>query len=98
MRHTKLHLLLSLWWLTGSAVAAHATDLPLQITSDIVLTSASSPYYLVGNTTVIAGVTVQVQPGVQIIAHGDHELRIEGTFLADGTEGAPGSYNQKVCK
>lgn len=89
MRQMKPHRLLSaLVCLAFGAATAHATDLPVQITTDTTLVVDASPYHLVATTTVAAGVTLEVEPGVEIVATGDHQLRIEGKLVAEGHESA----------
>lgn len=74
--------------LTATA-AAVATDLPTTISSSTTLTLAASPYYLRASVVIAAGVSVTVEPGVQIIASGDHRLFVYGRMAGVGTAAAP---------
>ncbi|MCB1121116.1 MAG: right-handed parallel beta-helix repeat-containing protein, partial [Verrucomicrobiae bacterium] len=50
---------------------------------------AGSPYTLTGNVTVAAGVTLTIQPGVQVIANQFIGLTVNGVLSAVGTSGSP---------
>lgn len=90
VKYTQFHLLLAIVSSLGMvSTVSLASDLPLQITSDTTLTSASSPYYLVGNTIVAAGAVVRVEPGVEVISNGSYGLYVHGTLLMTGSDEAP---------
>ncbi|MBU0610563.1 MAG: right-handed parallel beta-helix repeat-containing protein, partial [Armatimonadetes bacterium] len=74
--------------LTLLAAPAHATDLPAQISGDVTLSAALSPYFLTTSTSISAGVTVTVEPGVEIIATGDFRLFVNGTLTGGSAAGA----------
>ena len=69
-------------------VPAHATDLPSDISSDTTWSLAGSPYTLQASTTIRAGVTVTIEPGVEIVAAGDYRLFVNGS-LSGGDATAP---------
>lgn len=48
-----------------------------------------STYYLVANIAVNAGDTLAVQPGATIIANGNFQIQISGTFMSLGTDAKP---------
>jgi RHS repeat-associated protein len=64
--------------------AASATSLPATITEDTTLTSAGNPY--IGDTTVKPGVTLTIEPGVEVE---EAEFYVEGTLKAEGTAEEP---------
>jgi parallel beta-helix repeat protein len=49
-------------------------------------TKANSPYYINGNISVPDGLTLQIEPGVQVIFTGHYELDIKGQLLAIGSK------------
>ncbi|MBI5149746.1 MAG: right-handed parallel beta-helix repeat-containing protein [Candidatus Omnitrophica bacterium] len=57
------------------------------IQGSLTLTSASSPYYLLGNLIVGTGETLTVEPGVTVKAEGNHLITINGKLAAQGTAG-----------
>ena len=68
---------------------AAATTLPSTISSDTTLTAANSPYTSSGSVTVSSGVTLTVEPGVQVKMGGTTaELIVNGTLNAQGTAGS----------
>ncbi len=46
---------------------------------------ADSPFFLVGDVTVPVGAALVIEPGVEVIANGHFELRVEGLLTAVGT-------------
>ena len=56
------------------------------IRSNTTWTAANSPYELNGVVTVLAGVTLTIEPGVEIQAvHYSHNLIVNGALVAEGT-------------
>jgi hypothetical protein len=51
-------------------------------------TLAGSPYRITANTTVPSGVTLRIDPGVNVQSAENVRLRVEGRILAEGTPGA----------
>ncbi len=51
-------------------------------------TLAGSPYRITANTTVPSGVTLRIDPGVNVQSAENVRFRIEGRILAEGTPGA----------
>ena len=84
-----LAILLSFGTISTECTVGIAEDLPSQITSDTTLPTASSPYYLVGNTIIAAGAIVRVEPGVEVISNDNYGLYVQGTLLATGSDEAP---------
>lgn len=56
------------------------------ISTDTTLTLANSPYIIFHNTMVEKGVTLTIEPGVEVKFDGYYYLQIEGKLLAEGTE------------
>lgn len=81
----------TLWglWLLLLSCGAYAADLPADITSNMTLTTAQSPYWMRSSVNIAMGVTVTVQAGVEIIAVSDYQLNVYGTLIATGTASAP---------
>ena len=44
----------------------------------------NSPYYMTANATVPEGETLNISPGVQVLAYQSTRLTVEGTLLAVG--------------
>jgi len=60
----------------------HAAVLPSQITSDMTLSRANSPYEMRSQVTVAPGVELTVEAGVTLIARGDYRLTVSGSLQA----------------
>ncbi len=71
----------------GSPDHSFDTRIYGNIQGTLTLTSASSPYYLLGNLIVDSGETLVVEPGVTVRAEGDHLITIKGKLTAQGTAG-----------
>jgi parallel beta-helix repeat protein len=56
------------------------------ISSNTTWTPANSPYVITGNVLVENGVTLTIQPGVEVRFDGDYYLKIDGTLVAVGTK------------
>ena len=50
------------------------------------LYSLCSPYFVTGNLLVREGVTLTIQPGVELVFSEERLLRVNGTLIAEGTE------------
>jgi PKD repeat protein len=51
--------------------------------------ASGSPYLIDGDITVPAGQTLTIEPGVDVLFQSWYSLTVNGTLIADGTEGAP---------
>jgi|LSQX01.2.fsa_nt_gb hypothetical protein len=69
-------------------ISSDAAVLPAAIDSDMLLTHASSPWELRSDVTITSGVTVTVEPDVQIIATGDWRLTVSGSLIAMSPAGS----------
>lgn len=56
-------------------------------------TKAGSPYNVTGDVQVPAGVTLSIEPGVQITFNGDYQILIKGYLMANGTKTSPIVFN-----
>jgi hypothetical protein len=56
------------------------------ITHDTTWTKANSPYYLSGQVTIDAGVTLTIEPGVHVIGNTWSYIDVNGTLRAVGTK------------
>lgn len=74
---------------TFSSPRAGAADVSGTINSDTTWTLAGNPYNLVESVTVVAGVTLTINPGVQVVSNQYKEISVEGTLTAIGTSGSP---------
>ncbi|MCX5885618.1 MAG: DUF1566 domain-containing protein [Proteobacteria bacterium] len=59
------------------------------ITNDTTWTEANNPYIIVGNIGVEKGVTLTIEPGVQVIVDGYYYLGLKGKIVANGTDSKP---------
>lgn len=64
---------------------ANATNVEGTISQDTLWTLVDSPYIVTNNITVNPGVTLTIEPGVEVRFGGDFSLNILGTILAQGT-------------
>ncbi|MBK6346149.1 MAG: T9SS type A sorting domain-containing protein [Bacteroidales bacterium] len=62
-----------------------ATDVSGPITSNTLWTVANSPYVVTGNILVMEGVTLTIQPGVEVRFDASKALQVNGTLIAKGT-------------
>ncbi len=88
MIRTRYLLLLPVILALPTCVAA-STDISGTISSDAEWTPAGAPYHLVGNTTIVSGVTVTVRPGVEVIAQGNYQLTVQGKLRCFGLRHKP---------
>jgi hypothetical protein len=68
--------------------AAAATDLPGTISSNTTLSPSGSPYRLVSDVIIPAGVTLTINPPVRIMAQGDFRMFVYGSLEGLGTAAA----------
>ncbi|MFO7896157.1 MAG: right-handed parallel beta-helix repeat-containing protein [Candidatus Cloacimonadales bacterium] len=64
-----------------------ATDISGNLSGDLEL--ADSPYYLVGDLFVPTDTSLEIEPGVEIIATGYYRFEVNGAILAIGTAEQP---------
>jgi parallel beta-helix repeat protein len=57
------------------------------ISVDTIWQQADGPHYILGNILIEAGVTLEIEPAVNIIVTGDYFLAIEGKIDAQGSSG-----------
>jgi len=62
-----------------------ATGVSGPITSNTLWTVANSPYVVTGNILVMEGVTLTIQPGVEVRFDASKALQVNGTLVARGT-------------
>ena len=62
-----------------------ATDVSGPITSNTLWTVANSPYVVTGNILVMEGVTLTIEPGVEVRFDASKALQVNGTLVARGT-------------
>ena len=75
-----------------------AADTPIggSIGADTVLTPAGNPYVVVNGVRVFGGVTLTLQPGVELRFQNDTDLSIEGTLIAQGTAAYPVTFTAAI--
>jgi hypothetical protein len=66
------------------------------ITVDTTWTAAGSPYVISNNLTVVAGVTLTIEPGVTLLFDQGRGMTINGRLLAEGTTEAPITFTRNV--
>lgn len=71
--------------LLTSLTPAAATDLSGTVAADATLTKALSPYHLTGSLTINSGVTLTVEPGVEVFPDGLYRIYVFGRLVANGT-------------
>jgi parallel beta-helix repeat protein len=65
---------------------AQGTPVNNDITVDTLWTLLESPYWIEDNITILPGVNLTIEPGVDIRFNGFHGLFVEGNLIALGTE------------
>jgi hypothetical protein len=80
MNKTLLLLLLTLF----AAFRVSATDVSGPVSSNTVWTVANSPYVVTGNILVLEGVTLTIEPGVEVRFDASKALQVNWTLVARG--------------
>jgi YD repeat-containing protein len=78
---------ISMVWL--GTMGVRATTIPGTIGTDTTWTPAGNPYVVTGNTTVSAGVTLTIEPGVEVQFGHYNGLWVDGILSAVGTPESP---------
>ena len=73
---------------TRASLATNGTPVGGPIISDTTWTLANSPYIVVANVEVWEGVTLTIEPGVEVRFESEKLLQVKGTLVARGTPGA----------
>lgn len=66
------------------------------ITVDTTWTAAGSPYIVSNNVTVVAGVTLTIEPGVTVLFDQGRGMTFNGRLRAEGTAEAPITFTRNV--
>ena len=74
---------------TEAAQLGGPTEVSGIIDADTTWTLANSPYIVTGNILVSQGVTLTIEPGVEVRFDGYYYLRVDGALVADGMPGNP---------
>ncbi|MCJ7785933.1 MAG: right-handed parallel beta-helix repeat-containing protein, partial [Desulfobacterales bacterium] len=85
LRMTAILFVLLLAWV-GQATAY--TNVSGDITQDTTWTKANSPYFLIGQVTVVSTRTLTIEAGV-VVKSSAYGLSVDGKLIADGTSGEP---------
>lgn len=80
---------LLIFFLFLAAVAIAQTNVSGAYFSNTNWSKAGSPYYVTGDVQVPAGVTLSIEPGVQINFNGDYQILVKGYLMANGTKSLP---------
>ena len=91
MKATRLALMLAA--LCTSALLARADNIGGTIVTDTVLDLAGSPWHVTSHTTVNAGITLTIDPGVELIFDGNFYIWVYGAVQSNGTAGQPVDIN-----
>ena len=68
------------------ALLGGPTDVNGIIDTDTTWTLANSPYIVMGNILISEGITLTIEPGVEVRFDGSYYLQVDGTLVAYGTE------------
>ncbi|HSS94685.1 MAG TPA: right-handed parallel beta-helix repeat-containing protein [Candidatus Dormibacteraeota bacterium] len=77
--------------LLASPPGASATEVPSTISENTVLTQENSPY-TAGAVLIESGVTLTVEPGVEVICSGSSGITAQGTFNVEATAKEPAIF------
>ena len=75
--------------LGGNIGAVAAVNVSGDITANTTWTKANSPYLVIGNVLLVSGVTLTIEPGVEVSFTDIFSIEIDGTFIARGTADQP---------
>jgi hypothetical protein len=70
----------------GTVAAANVSG---NIIADTTWTKANSPYLVTGSVFLSGGITLTIEPGVEVRFAGNYSIEIDGIFIARGTADAP---------
>lgn len=87
MNFMKLKLLI--FFLFFALLANAQTNVSGAYFSNTNWSKAGSPYNVTGDVQVPAGVTLSIEPGVQINFNGDYQILVKGYLMANGTKSLP---------
>ena len=82
--------------LTVGVPTVHATDVGGIIDTDTTWTLAGSPYTVTSNVLVMEGVTLTIEPGVEVKFNAGKALQIDGELIAQGTDANPITFTSNV--
>lgn len=88
MYHNLFKLLCFSFIMLGIGTTQAQTNVSGTIGSNTTWTLANSPYLITGNVGVPDGVTLTIEPGVQVEYQGDYELLVVGSIRAQGNQAA----------
>ncbi len=75
--------------LGGNIGAVAATSVAGNILTDRTWTKANNPYLVTGNLYLASGVTLTIEPGVEVRFAANYSIEIDGIFIARGTAALP---------
>ena len=78
-------LLITITFLLAAVDDASGANISGTLTKDTTLDVNSSPWYVTGDVTVPAGVTLTIEPGVTVYFNIDRKFNIYGRLVAEGT-------------
>ena len=85
MKTMRLYLVLAA--LAAGTLLARADDIGGTITTDTVLDIAGSPWHVTAHVTVNAGITLTIDPDVELIFDGNFYVYVYGGLQSNGTAG-----------
>lgn len=83
MKRFLLSFLLVMFTIIASQAQTNVSD---TLTTSTTWTLANSPYQVTGTVTVASGVTLTIEPGVEVQFNSGTSLLVNGALVADGTE------------
>jgi hypothetical protein len=83
----------------GQAEAApNATQVAGNITTNTTWTAANSPYEVTAYLQVLPGVTLTIEPGVQVFVAEHTHIDVDGTLIAEGTQAQPITFSGSTAQ
>lgn len=79
-----------------SILASAQTNVSGPLFSNTTWTLSGSPYYLIGDVQIPNGVSLTIEPGVQINFNSDYEILIKGNLIANGNLALPIKLNGNI--